>query len=241
MIRKAFVAAPGYKLISADYSQIELRLIAEMAGIKRLQQAFHDNIDIHTLTAAEVFGLKLEDVTSERRRAAKAINFGIIYGISGFGLGKQLNIPPGEANAFIKLYMQRFPELAVYMEQTKHFVKQHGYVETLMGRKMYMPGITSKNGAERAFAERQAINAPLQGTAADIMKLAMREVDRVIKAEKLPARILLQVHDELVLEAEQSTVDQVGLAVKKAMESVASFSVPLTAEWGAGDNWDEAH
>jgi DNA polymerase I len=241
LIRTAFVPAPGHKLISVDYSQIELRLVAEMAQLKRLQEAFRNNVDIHAMTASEVFGIPLEEVSSERRRAAKAINFGIIYGISGFGLAKQLNTDNSTASAYIKLYMQRFPELAAYMENTKAFAKANGYVETLLGRKIHMPGINSKNGAERAFAERQAINAPIQGTAADIMKLAMTAVNRIIHEKNLPARILLQVHDELVIEVEENAVDTVGIAVKHAMEHAYEMNTPLIAEWGSGNNWDEAH
>lgn len=241
LIRTAFVAPKGHKILSVDYSQIELRLIAEMAGIDRLKQAFHDNIDIHALTASEVFGIPIAEMTSERRRAAKAINFGIIYGISGFGLGKQLGTDPGTANSYIKLYMQRFPELADYMAKTKAFVKQNGFVLTQLGRPVYMPGILSKNGAERAFAERQAINAPIQGTAADIMKLAMVAVDRVITEKNLPAKLLLQVHDELVLEVTDGAAEQVAKEVKHAMENVVSLGVPIVAEAGIGPNWDEAH
>lgn len=241
LIRTAFVAASGYKLLSIDYSQIELRLVAEMAGIKRLQQAFRDGIDIHTLTASEIFGIPVADMTPERRRAAKAINFGIIYGISAFGLAKQLGTDNGTAGAYIKQYMARFPELAAFMDNAKKFAREHGYVETLYGRRIYMPGITSKNGAERAFAERQAINAPIQGTAADIMKLAMVAADRTIRDNALPARILLQVHDELVLEVAENALEETGNAVKKAMESVASLGAPLVAEWGTGDNWGAAH
>lgn len=241
LIRTAFVAAPGHKLISVDYSQIELRLVAEMAGLKRLQEAFRNNVDIHAMTASEVFGIPLAEITSERRRAAKAINFGIIYGISGFGLAKQLNTDNATAAAYIKLYMQRFPELANYMEETKAFAKKHGYVQTLLGRTIYFPGITSKNGAERAFAERQAINAPIQGTAADIMRLAMTAVDRAIKEQNLPAKILLQVHDELVIEVEENSVETVANAAKYAMENCYKMDTPLTVEWGSGNNWDEAH
>lgn len=241
LIRTAFIAAPGHKLISIDYSQIELRLVAEMAGLKRLQEAFRNNVDIHALTASEVFGIPLDEVSSERRRAAKAINFGIIYGISGFGLARQLNTDNATAAAYIKLYMQRFPELAHYMESTKTFARQHGFVQTLSGRTIHMPGITSKNGAERAFAERQAINAPIQGTAADIMRLAMIAVDAVIRQDNLPARILLQVHDELVIEVAENAVETVGNAAKKAMENCFPMNTPLIAEWGSGHNWDEAH
>jgi DNA polymerase-1 len=241
LIRTAFVPEKGCKLISIDYSQIELRLVAEMAGLKRLQEAFKNNQDIHALTASEVFGIPLAEVNSERRRAAKAINFGIIYGISGFGLARQLGTDNSTASAYIKTYMQRFPELAAYMADTKAFAKKHGYVETLLGRVIHVPGITSKNGAERSFAERQAINAPIQGTAADIMKLAMIAVDRVIQQQKMPAKILLQVHDELVIEVEENAVETVGNAAKNAMENVYHMDTPLIAEWGSGNNWDEAH
>ncbi len=241
LIRTAFVAAPGHKLVSIDYSQIELRLVAEMAGIKRLQQAFRDGMDIHAITASEIFGIPLTEMTPERRRDAKAINFGIIYGISGFGLAKQIGTDTGTASAYIKQYMQRFPELAEFMERNRAFAKQNGFVETLYGRKIFTPGITSKNGAERGFAERQAINAPIQGTAADIMKLAMIEADRTIKDKGLPAKILLQVHDELVLEVAENALEETAKAVKTAMESVADLNAPLVAEWGAGSNWDEAH
>lgn len=241
LIRTAFIAPPGQKILSVDYSQIELRLIAEMAGIDRLKQAFHDNIDIHALTASEVFGIPLAEMTSERRRAAKAINFGIIYGISGFGLAKQLGTDNSTAANYIKLYMQRFPELAAYMSNTKKFAKENGYVLTQLGRPVYMPGILSKNGAERAFAERQAINAPIQGTAADIMKLGMIAVDRVLQDKKLPARLLLQVHDELVLEVDDAAAEEVAAEVKRAMENVIKMDVPLVAEAGIGLNWDTAH
>lgn len=241
MIRTAFVAAPGHKLLSVDYSQIELRLVAEMAGIKRLQDAFKNDQDIHALTASEVFGIPLAEITSETRRAAKAINFGIIYGISGFGLAKQLGTDVGTASAYIKQYMQRFPELAAYMDKTKAYAKQHGCVTTLLGRTIHMPGITSKNGAERAFAERQAINAPIQGTAADIMKLAMTNVARVIRDQNLPAKILLQVHDELVIEARADAAEQIGEIVKLAMQNAYVMNTPLIAECGIGNNWDQAH
>lgn len=241
LIRTAFVAPKGRVLVSIDYSQIELRLIAEMADIKRLQQAFRDGVDIHALTASEVFGIPIAELTPERRRAAKAINFGIVYGISGFGLARQIGTDPGTASQYIKMYMQRFPELANYMERTKKFAKSHGYVETLFGRKCFMPGITSKNGAERAAAERQAINAPIQGTAADLMKMAMIAVDNAIREQNLPATLLLQVHDELVLEVDEAAVDNVIAVLKHAMENVAQLNAPLLVEAGKGPNWQEAH
>ncbi|MDQ2104288.1 DNA polymerase I [Azospirillum isscasi] len=241
-IRRAFVAAPGHKLISVDYSQIELRLVAEMADIAALRQAFQDGIDIHAATASQVFGVPLDQMTSEIRRKAKAINFGIIYGISGFGLGRQLGIAPGEANAFIKAYFERFHELKVWMEATKAFARQHGHVVTLFGRRCYIPGIHDKNAARRAFAERQAINAPIQGTAADIMKRAMARVPGALKEAGFEdVRMLLQVHDELLFEAPEDQAEAAAKRVREVMEGAATLGVPLVAEAGIGDNWDEAH
>ena len=241
-IRRAFVAAPGHKLISVDYSQIELRLVAEMADIAALKQAFHDGIDIHAATASQVFGVPLDQMTSEVRRKAKAINFGIIYGISGFGLGRQLGIAPGEANAFIKAYFERFHELKVWMEATKAFARQNGHVVTLFGRRCYIPGIHEKNAARRAFAERQAINAPIQGTAADIMKRAMVRVPGALKESGFDdVRMLLQVHDELLFEAPEDQAEAAAKLVREVMEGAATLGVPLVAEAGIGGNWDEAH
>ncbi|QCO18847.1 DNA polymerase I (plasmid) [Azospirillum brasilense] len=241
-IRRAFVAAPGHKLISVDYSQIELRLVAEMADIAALKQAFQDGIDIHAATASQVFGVPLDQMTSEIRRKAKAINFGIIYGISGFGLGRQLGIAPGEANAFIKAYFERFHELKVWMEATKAFARQNGHVVTLFGRRCYIPGIHDKNAARRAFAERQAINAPIQGTAADIMKRAMARVPGALKDAGFDdVRMLLQVHDELLFEAPEDQAERAAALVRSVMEGAATLGVPLVAEAGIGGNWDEAH
>lgn len=240
-IRRAFVAAPGHKLLSVDYSQIELRLVAEMANIAALKQAFHEGLDIHAATAAQVFGVPLDKMTSDIRRKAKAINFGIIYGISGFGLGRQLGIPPGEANAFIKTYLERFHELKAWMEATKAFARQHGYVTTLFGRRCYMPGIQDKNPARRGFAERQAINAPIQGTAADIMKRAMARVPKALDEAGLDARLLLQVHDELLFEVPEGQAEAAAALVRELMEGAASLGVPLVADAGIGDNWEEAH
>ncbi|QCO06674.1 DNA polymerase I [Azospirillum argentinense] len=241
-IRRAFVAAPGHKLISIDYSQIELRLVAEMADIAALKQAFQDGIDIHAATASQVFGVPLDQMTSEIRRKAKAINFGIIYGISGFGLGRQLGIAPGEANAFIKAYFERFHELKVWMEATKAFARQNGHVVTLFGRRCYIPGIHDKNAARRAFAERQAINAPIQGTAADIMKRAMARVPGALKEAGFDeVRMLLQVHDELLFEAPEDQAERAAALVRQVMEGAATLGVPLVAEAGIGSNWDEAH
>ena len=240
-IRRAFVAMDGHKLLSVDYSQIELRLVAEMANIAALKQAFQDGIDIHAATASQVFGVPLDQMTPEIRRKAKAINFGIIYGISGFGLGRQLGIAPGEANAFIKAYFERFHELKVWMEATKAFARQHGYVVTLFGRRCYIPGIHDKNAARRAFAERQAINAPIQGTAADIMKRAMARVPAALKAAGSDARMLLQVHDELLFEVPDAEAESTAKLVQGVMEGAAQLGVPLVAEAGIGHNWDEAH
>jgi DNA polymerase-1 len=240
-IRRAFVASPGHKLLSVDYSQIELRLVAEMANIQALKDAFRDGLDIHAATAAQVFGIPLEQMTPDIRRKAKAINFGIIYGISGFGLGRQLGIAPGEANSFIKTYLERFHELKVWMESIKAFARQHGYVVTLFGRRCYMPGIQDKNAARRAFAERQAINAPIQGTAADIMKRAMNRMPAALAAAGSNARMLLQVHDELLFEVPEAEAEDAARIVRGVMEGAAHLGVPLVAEAGTGDNWEEAH
>jgi len=239
-IRAAFIAPPGYVLISADYSQIELRLLAEMANIPTLRKAFLDGVDIHALTASQVFGVPLSEMTPEIRRHAKAINFGIVYGISAFGLARQLGIERAAAGEYIKTYLERFPEMHAYMEGLKAFARTHGYVETMFGRKCFMPDIASKNMSRRHGAERQAINAPLQGTAADLMKKAMIAVHRLLAEEKLPARILLQVHDELVVEAREDAAKAVAEVIRRGMEGVACFSIPLTAEAGIGANWAEA-
>ncbi|HYH39506.1 MAG TPA: DNA polymerase I [Azospirillum sp.] len=240
-IRRAFVAEPGCKLVSVDYSQIELRLVAEMAGIEALKTAFREGIDVHAMTASQVFGVPLDQMTPDIRRKAKTINFGIIYGISGFGLGRQLGIMPGEANAFIKTYLERFHELKDWMEATKAFARQHGHVCTLFGRKCFIPGIHDKNAARRAFAERQAINAPIQGTAADIMKRAMTRVPAALEAAGSKARMLLQVHDELLFEVPEDGAEEAAAIVRRVMEGAASLGVPLVAEAGIGDSWAEAH
>ncbi len=241
LIRTAFVADEGHVLLSADYSQIELRLIAEMAGVKGLQQAFRDNADIHAATASQIFEVPIDRMTPDIRRKAKAINFGIIYGISGFGLANQLGIPTAEANSYIKQYFARFPELADFMENTKAYAREHGYVKTLLGRKCYIPGIADKNPMRRAGAERQAINAPVQGTAADLIKIAMIKLDRVIKSGELKAKMLLQVHDELVFEVAETEAQTAAAIIKREMESVASFSIPLVVETGIAKSWAEAH
>lgn len=240
LIRKAFIAPPGKSLLSIDYSQIELRLAAAIAGVKTLQQAFKDGVDVHTATAAQVFGVATDAVTSELRRQAKAINFGIIYGISGWGLAQQLGISPLDANAYIKRYLGQLPELSQWFETTREFARQHGYVMTLFGRKCTIRGMKERNAAQRAFAERQAINAPMQGSAADLIKKAMTECARVIAVEKLPVAMLLQVHDELLFEVDADKVAEIAPILKAVMEKAAgSLAVPILAEAKCGKSWAE--
>ena len=240
-IRQAFIAEEGHVLLSVDYSQVELRLAAEMADVAALKQAFRDGVDIHTLTASQVFGIPLDQVTGEVRRQAKAVNFGIIYGISGWGLAAQLGISPAEASAFIKKYLTTFSEIQDYMERTKEEARKFGYVKTLLGRKCYIPNINASNAGWRAGAERQAINAPLQGTAADIMKKAMIKIPPALKAANLNARMLLQVHDELIFEVLESELEETTKLVKHIMENVVQLDVPLVAEAGSGKSWGAAH
>jgi DNA polymerase-1 len=244
-IRRAFVAAPGYKLASADYSQIELRLLAAIADIEPLKKAFREGLDIHAMTASEMFGVPVKDMPGEVRRRAKAINFGIIYGISAFGLANQLGIAREEAGAYIKKYFERFPGIRDYMEETKAFCKRNGYVLTLFGRKCHYPDIVNSNASIRAFNERAAINARLQGTAADIIRRAMVRMDAALAKAKLSAQMLLQVHDELVFELPQGEVEKTLPVVKKVMEQAPmpalDLSVPLSVDASAADNWDEAH
>ena len=244
-IRQAFVAPKGTVLMSADYSQIELRLLAHMADIDVLKNAFHNGVDIHAMTASEVFGVPIEGMDPMTRRRAKAINFGIIYGISSFGLANQLGIGRKEAQDYIDSYFARFPGIRDYMERTKSFCREHGYVTTLFGRRCHMPMINEKNGARRAFAERAAINAPLQGTAADIMRRAMIRMHDALNASRLTARMLLQVHDELIFEVPEAEVDEmrelaVGVMQGAALPAV-EIAVPLIVEANTGCNWDEAH
>ena len=240
-IREAFVAEKGHKLLSVDYSQVELRLAAELAGVKALQQAFRDKVDIHTLTASQVFGVPLDQVTPDLRRSAKAVNFGIIYGISGWGLAKQLGVTPGEANQFITAYLKNFREIQDYMEARKQEARDLGYVKTLYGRKCMIGYINSKIQGQRLGAERQAINAPLQGTAADIMKMAMSRMPKALQDANLKARMLLQVHDELIFEVPDDELDKTSEVVRRVMENVAQLAVPLEAEAGYADNWSAAH
>jgi DNA polymerase-1 len=244
-IRKAFIAAAGHKLVSADYSQIELRLLAEIAGIPQLRNAFRDGLDIHALTASEMFGVPVKNMPAEVRRRAKAINFGIIYGISAFGLANQLGIEREEAGAYIRKYFERFPGIRDYMEETKAFAKKHGYVETLFGRKCHYPDIGASNASIRAFNERAAINARLQGTAADIIRRAMVRMDTALAKKKLSGRMLLQVHDELVFEVPDNEVEQtlpvVTAVMIEAPLPARALTVPLHVEAHAADNWDAAH
>ncbi|CDL00327.1 fused DNA polymerase I 5'-_3' exonuclease; 3'-_5' polymerase; 3'-_5' exonuclease [Magnetospirillum gryphiswaldense MSR-1 v2] len=240
-IRHAFIAEPGHVLLSADYSQIELRLVAHVAGIKGLIQAFHDGADIHAITAAQVFGVPVEGMDPMLRRRAKAINFGIIYGISAFGLAQQLGISNGEAKSYIDAYFGRYPEIRDFMERTKEEARANGFVLTPFGRKVFTPGIKDKNGAMRAFAERAAINGPIQGGAADIIKRAMIRLPAALAAEGLKARLLLQVHDELVLEVPVAEQDATRAVVCRVMESAAQLDVPLVAEAGFGTSWGDAH
>lgn len=240
-IRKAFIAPQGYKIVAADYSQIELRIMAHLSGDEGLQYAFAEGLDVHKATAAEVFSVDLEDVTTEQRRSAKAINFGLIYGMSAFGLAKQLNVGRYEAQQYIDLYFERYPGVQQYMEDTRRVAAEQGYVETLNGRRLYLPEINSSNGNRRQAAERTAINAPMQGTAADIIKLAMIEVQQWLSSSDLDARVIMQVHDELVLEVADSQLDEVRDGVIHKMETAMQLAVPLVVEAGVGDNWDEAH
>jgi DNA polymerase I len=244
-IRQAFIAAKGNKLISADYSQIELRLLAHIADIPELKKAFADNLDIHAMTASEIFGVPVKNMPAEVRRKAKAINFGIVYGISGFGLANQLGIPQSEASDYIKKYFTRFPGIRDYMEDTKQFARTHGFVETLFGRRIHIREINSKIQGFRGGAERAAINAPIQGAAADIIRRAMVKLPGALAEAKIKASMLLQVHDELIFEAPEKEVDKASKLIKSVMEKAAlpavEISVPLVVEARAADNWDAAH
>jgi DNA polymerase-1 len=241
-IREAFVAEPGNVLVSLDYSQIELRILAHIAGIDALKAAFKRGDDIHAMTASEMFNVPMEDMTPEIRRRAKAINFGVIYGISGFGLARNLRIPRGEAQEFINTYFERFPGIRDYMDATKEFAKSKGYVQTLFGRKIHTPEINAK-GPRASFAYRAAINAPIQGTAADVIRRAMIRMEDAI--EGLPAKMLLQVHDELIFEVAGGAVDDLIGRAREVMEGAAEpavkLSVPLVVDAGQGANWAEAH
>ena len=240
-IRRAFVAAPGHVLMSADYSQIELRILAHVAGVDPLKDAFREGIDIHALTASQVFGVPLEGMDPMVRRSAKAINFGIIYGISPFGLARQIGVPQAEAKGYIEAYFTRYPGIRDYMERTKKAAHAEGFVTTLFGRKCRLPGINDRNPARRAFSERAAINAPIQGAAADVIKRAMIPMQGALEAQGQGARMLLQVHDELVFEVPEAEVDETGAVVKRVMEGAAYLDVPLTVDIGTGGSWADAH
>jgi len=240
-IRQAFVAPPGKKILAVDYSQIELRIMAHLSADEGLLSAFAEGRDIHSATAAEVFGGSVESVSVDDRRAAKAINFGLIYGMSAFGLAKQLNIGRVEAQAYVDLYFKRYPGVKTYMEETRELAREQGYVETVYGRRLYLPEIKSRNAQRRKYAERTAINAPMQGTAADIIKRAMIDIDAWLQAAAPPVQMIMQVHDELVFEVNEDVIDQYATEVSDRMESVVELKVPLVATSGSGNNWDEAH
>jgi DNA polymerase-1 len=244
-IRTAFVAEKGNKLVSADYSQIELRVLAHIADIPQLRQAFADGLDIHAMTASEMFDTPIEGMDPMVRRRAKAINFGIIYGISAFGLANQLGISRSEAGDYIKKYFERFPGIKDYMEDTKRFARDHGYVETIFGRRAHYPEINSSNPQMRAFNERAAINAPIQGSAADIIRRAMVRMEVALNKVGLTAKMLLQVHDELIFEMPEAEVETAIPVIKKIMIDAPfpalQLKVPLQVDANAADNWDEAH
>ena len=240
-IRQAFIAPKGHSLIAADYSQIELRIMAHLSGDPSLLRAFAEDQDIHQATAAEVFGVALDQVSKDQRRSAKAINFGLIYGMSAFGLARQLNIGRGEAQDYVNMYFERYPGVKAYMDNTRQLAKEQGYVETAFGRRLYLPEINSRNGQRRQYAERSAINAPMQGTAADIIKLAMIKVDHWLAESSLDARLIMQVHDELIVEVADPVAARVQEELVKRMSGAATLKVPLKVEAACGINWDEAH
>jgi DNA polymerase-1 len=240
-IRQAFIAEPGCKLLAADYSQIELRIMAHLSGDKGLLEAFATGKDVHRATAAEVFGIPLAEVSNEQRRAAKAINFGLIYGMSAFGLAKQLGVDRKDAQAYVELYFARYPGVKQYMDDTREQARAQGFVETLFGRRLFLPDIQSRNAATRQYAERTAINAPMQGTAADIIKKAMITVDGWLRDSGLHTRMIMQVHDELVFEVPEGELASVQPQVTGLMMNAAQLAVPLVVESGIGNNWDEAH
>lgn len=240
-IREAFIAPEGYKILAADYSQIELRIMAHLSQDSGLLQAFSEGVDVHSATAAEVFATELQNVTSEQRRHAKAVNFGLIYGMSRFGLAKQLNITNEEAAHYIDTYFARYPDVGTYMESTKEKAKDLGYVETLFGRRLYLPEINASNGMRRQAAERTAINAPMQGSAADIIKIAMIDIHNWIKTEEPNCCMVMQVHDELVFEVAEDKIDEYQKIIEKLMAEAVDLSVPLIVDIGVGDNWEQAH
>jgi len=240
-IRQSFIAPDGFCLVAADYSQIELRIMAHLSADEGLLAAFSAGEDIHKATAAEVFGVHLSQVTSDLRRSAKAINFGLIYGMSAFGLAQQLGVSRGEAQSYIELYFSRYPGVKNYMETIRELAAQQGYVETLFGRRLYLPEINSRNGTRRQYAERTAINAPMQGSAADIIKKAMINVDQWIMEEQPAVKMIMQVHDELVFEVPEISREENMKSIKLLMSTAAHLAIPLIVDMGYGQNWDEAH
>ena len=240
-IRQAFVAPKGCKIVAADYSQIELRIMAHLSSDEGLLHAFREGLDVHRATAAEVFGVPLDKVSAEQRRKAKAINFGLIYGMSAFGLGKQLHLGRNEAQNYIDRYFERYPGVQTYMDDTRKLAHEQGFVQTLFGRRLYLPEINARNKMRQQAAERTAINAPMQGSAADIIKRAMLRVDGWLRESDLEARMIMQVHDELVLEVPKAELDAVTAGVCEQMAAAAELAVPLSVDAGVGDNWDEAH
>jgi DNA polymerase I len=240
-IRQAFIAPPGSVLLAADYSQIELRIMAHLSGDDSLRAAFAEDRDVHQATAAEVFGVALAEVTADHRRTAKVINFGLIYGMSAFGLARNLGIERGAAAQYVQRYFERYPGVRQFMDNTRTQARELGYVETVFGRRLYLPDIRSGNVQLRQYAERSAINAPMQGTAADIIKRAMISVDEWCRRDGAPARLIMQVHDELVLEVRADAVEEVSRVVREHMVTAAELSVPLRVDIGTGANWDEAH
>jgi DNA polymerase-1 len=241
LIRKAFIAPKGYKIISADYSQIELRIVAHASGDPTLINAFHHGLDIHTATAAEVLGVPLNEVTPLQRRHAKAVNFGLMYGMSAFGLAKQLNIDRDTAQEYITIYFKRYPGVRAFMEKTRAHAHEHGFVTTMFGRRLYLRDINSKNHMLRRGAERAAINAPMQGTAADIIKRAMITMQAWLEKSQVPAHLIMQVHDELVFEVAEDHAAVLKPKIAEIMSQAATLDVPLIVDVGIGNNWDEAH
>ena len=240
-IRQAFIAPKGFQILAADYSQIELRIMAHNSQDPGLLDAFQAGLDIHQATAAEIFAVDLQSVSAEQRRSAKAINFGLIYGMSAFGLTRQLGITRGDAQEYIELYFARYPKVKEYMDAIRNQARESGFVETVFGRRLYLPDIDSRNYQRRQYAERSAINAPMQGTAADIIKKAMIDLEQRLVAESINAKIIMQVHDELVLEVEDSSVGAVSEFVTEAMGKAADLDVVLKVDLGVGENWDQAH
>jgi len=240
-IRQAFIAPPGHVLMAADYSQIELRIMAHLSGDASLLRAFAEDRDIHQATAAEVFGAEPAAVTPDQRRAAKAINFGLIYGMSAFGLARQLGIERGAAQKYVDLYFERYPGVKRYMDDTRSLAREQGFIETVFGRRLYLPDIRSRNQQLRQYAERSAINAPMQGTAADIIKRAMIQVHAWLAGGQVAARLVMQVHDELVLEVREDAVAATERGLRERMTAAAELRVPLKVDVGHGPHWDAAH